>query len=94
MAIALEEEAFIKHKFRILWKLYHHHYWGKRHTPIENVPKGLPPHEYGICQTVVKKLIKMGWIGKKKTGHGTDVFLNPKFSKEIKRFIEKYSKIP
>jgi len=87
----LSNETYNKHKFRILWKLSHHHYWGKRHTPIENVPKGLPPHEYGLCRDVIEELIKNRWIIKKKTGHGLDIYLNPRFSKEIREFLEKYS---
>lgn len=89
----MENETHNKYKFKILWKLYHHHYWGKRHTPIENVPKGLPPHEYGVCQALVQDLIKDGLLIPKKTGHGLDVSLNPKRSKEIKEFLDKYSTI-
>ena len=89
----MEEEIYLKHKFRILWKLYHHHYWGKRHTPIENLPKGLPPHEYGECYAVAEELIKDRLLRRKKTGHGLDVSLNPRSSKEIKKFLDKYSAI-
>ena len=77
-------------KFKILWKLYHHRYWGKHHTPIKNVPKGLPPHERGACFEVMTDLIKDKWLVKKKTKHGEDVYLNPKKNKEIKRFLEEF----
>ena len=89
----MENEAYNKYKFKVLWKLYHHHYIGKRHTPKENIPKGLPPHEYGACQAVVEDLIREGLLISKKTGHGLDVSLNPKLIKEIKEFLDKYSPI-
>lgn len=89
----MENEAYNKYKFKILWKLYDHHYIGKRHTPIENLPKGLPPHEYGACSSVVEDLIKERLLLPKKTGHGLDVSLNPRRIKEIREFLDKYSSI-
>lgn len=86
----MKDENYNKYKFKVLWKLYHHHYIGKRHTPIENVPKGLPRHEYGACQGVVQNLIKEGILTPKKTGHGLDVSINSKRIKEVKEFLDKY----
>jgi len=77
-------------KFKVLWKLYHHHYWGKRHTPKNNLPKGLPPHERGPCLEVVEDLIRDGWLLIKKTKHGEDLSLNPRRANEIKRFLESF----
>lgn len=84
--------TFQQLKFKILWKLYNHHYWGKRHTPIDNVPKGLPPHEKGICVDVIEDLLREGLLIRKKTKHGEDVSLNPAMASEIRRFLEEFEK--
>ena len=75
-------------KFKILWKLYNAHYWGRRHTPRENVPKGLPSHERGRCLKVISDLVKEGCLIRKKTKHGEDVSLNPRMAKEIRKYLE------
>lgn len=77
-------------KFKIVWKLYHHHYWGKRHTPKENIPKGLPAHERGPCFEAVSDLVREGWLLLKKTKHGDDLSLNPRLAKEILAFLESF----
>ena len=79
-------------RFKILWKLYHHHYWGNRHTPKENVPKGLPSHERGSCLEVVSDLVREGLLLRKRTKHGDDVSLNPRMAKKILEFLETFNK--
>lgn len=39
----------------ILDKLFSHGYIGKKHTPIENVRKGFPPHMHGDVKKALKK---------------------------------------
>lgn len=79
----------IKLKHHILWKLYHHHYIGKRHTDKRNLPKGLPSHEYGACLDVADDLIKEGWLVAKKTKSGNHVSINPRAIKTVRDFLEK-----
>lgn len=78
-------------RFKILWRLYHLHYWGRRHTPKENLPKGLPSHEKGMCFEVISDLVREGILIRKKTKHGDDLSLNPLRAKEILEFIESFS---
>jgi len=80
-------------KFRVLWKLYNHGYWGKRHIAKRDICKGLPSHEQGNCFGVVADLVKSGVIVRIKhrnKAHGsTDrYFLNRSALKEIKEFLE------
>lgn len=77
-------------KFKVLWKLYHHRYWGAKHIDIRDIPKGLPSHEISACLDVVHDLVRKGWLVKKKTKRGDRVFLNPRKGKEIKQFLEKF----
>ena len=80
-----------KLKFHILWHLYNHHYIGRKHTPIENVAKGLPKDEKGECLKVAKDLLRSPeqWLLPYPTKHGLDVRLNPAKLKEILEYLEK-----
>ncbi len=71
----------------ILDKLFSHGYIGKKHTPIENIQKGFPPHMRGDVKKALKKLIREGLILEYMTSHGTDVTLNKKRTKEIRQFL-------
>ena len=77
-----------KYRFKIFWYLYNHHCWGKRHTPLENVVKGLPSHAHGDCLRVAEELIKEGWLIVKPTSHGRDVSLDPHRSREVEEFLK------
>lgn len=77
-------------KFKILWHLYTHGYFGKRHTPIESLKRGLPSHFKGEAIGVAWELIHEGLLIAKKTVHGTDVSINPRRAKEIREFLEKF----
>ena len=78
-------------KFRIIWKLYHHHYIGGKHTAIENIPKGLPTSEHGACMGVVEDLVREGLLILKKTSYGMRVSLNKKRIKEIREWLEQFN---
>jgi len=75
-------------KFKILWHLYTHGYFGKRHTPIESLKRGLPSHLKGEAEPVARDLIRDGWLVAKKTAHGSDVSINPRKAGDVKRFLE------
>lgn len=77
-------------KFKILWHLYTHGYFGKRRTPIESLKRGLPSHLKGEAIDVARELIREGLLMAKKTAHGIDVSINPKRAKEVREFLEKF----
>lgn len=71
----------------ILAKLYRHGYIGRRHTSIDNLPKGFPKHLRGDVKKVAKKLNKQGLILFKPTSYGIQVSLNPRRMAEIEGMI-------
>ncbi len=77
----MDEYEAIK-KF-ILRKLLRLRMWGGKHTHIDNLPKGLAKHLYGLAKEVVKELIKKEYLLTKPTHQGTHVSLNPRAIKEI-----------
>jgi len=77
-------------KFKILWHLYTHGYFGKKHTPIESLKRGLPSHLKGEAIKVVRELIREGMLVAKKTAHGIDVSINPRRAWEVKEFLERF----
>jgi len=79
-------------KFKILWHLYTHGYFGKRHTPIESLKRGLPSHLKGEAIKVARDLIREGLLTAKRTAHGLDVSINPRRAGEVKRFLETFIK--
>jgi hypothetical protein len=74
-------------KYHIIWKLYHHHYIGGKHTALKNIADGLPTDEHGGCMEVAKDLIKKNWLVVKKAEYGEQISLNKKRIKEIKVFL-------
>ena len=78
-------------KFKVLWHLYTCGYFGKRHTPIESLKRGLPAHLKGEAVKVARDLIREGLLIAKKTAHGLDVSINPRRAGEVKRFLEAFS---
>ena len=77
-----------KYRKAILGKLYRHRYIGGRHTSMDNVPKGFPKSETGNIEKVLKSLIKEDYILKKPTSYGTEICLNPRKIKEIRKIID------
>jgi len=75
-------------KFKILWHLYHHGYFGKRHTPIESLKRGLPNHLKGEAENVARDLIREGTLTAKKTAHGLDVSIDPRRAMEVKKYLQ------
>jgi len=74
-------------KFKILWHLYNHGYFGKKHTPIESLKRGLPSHLKGEAERVARDLIREGLLTAKKTAHGMDVSINPRKAEEVRRYL-------
>jgi len=79
-------------KFKILWHLYTHGYFGKRHTPIESLKRGLPSHLKGEAIKVARDLIREGLLTAKRTAHGLDVSINPRRAGEVKKLLETFIK--
>jgi len=72
---------------KILAKLHKHGYIGKRHTSIDNVPKGFPKHLRGEIMKATKRLIREGLIIAKSTAYGLQISLHPHRMAEIERII-------
>jgi len=77
-------------KFKVLWYLYTHGYFGERHTPIESLKRGLPSHLKGEAIKVARDLIREGMLIAKKTAHGMDVSINPRRAREVREFLERF----
>lgn len=75
----------------ILQRLANKGYWAHGHTRAENAIKGFPSHEKGRAKKVLEDLVRINWVIKKPTGHGTDVHLNILYRDSIFNFIRKYS---
>ncbi|HLC85438.1 MAG TPA: hypothetical protein VJH22_06615 [Candidatus Nanoarchaeia archaeon] len=71
----------------IVKKLFHHGYIGGRHTDIENLKKGLPPHFKGDVKEAVTDLIKEDILMPKPTSYGLHVSLNPRKREEIEVYL-------
>ncbi|KAF5421979.1 MAG: hypothetical protein C5S44_05575 [Candidatus Methanocomedens sp.] len=55
---------------------------------MDNVPKGFPKSETKNIEKVLKSLIKEDYILKKPTSYGTEICLNPRKIKEIRKIID------
>ena len=80
-------------RLRILRKLVYRNYWGTKHTSIEITVKGFPGHLLGKAKWGVDDMIRRNIILSKPTSYGLQISLNPRFSKEIPNFINKYDVI-
>ena len=72
----------------VLRNMFMYQYIGARHTSIDNLQKSFGKHEKGKVKKTVEKLIKAGYIVKKKTGYGMHCSLNKNLIPEIERLIE------
>lgn len=72
---------------QILFFLYRHSYWQKRHTPISNICNKLSSIPCKYINKELKQLYKDEYIRFKNTNHGKDVFLNIAKKKEIEEEI-------
>lgn len=72
----------------ILRRMYYDRIINEKHTPIDNLKRGIPSHMRGKIDKETRQLIKMGFIIPKKTHHGIDVRLNHDMITEIEREIE------
>lgn len=79
-------------KSHILFKLHWKKYWGRRHTAIESVKRGVPKHLSGRYVDMAKELIKEGLLLSKPTTYGLQISLNPRFRDEIIERVEKFVK--
>jgi len=57
----------IMKSLNILRRLLRHKYVGKKHTPIDNVIKGVSSHEKKNAKKAIKNLIKKGYLIQKQT---------------------------
>ncbi|MBI2675447.1 MAG: hypothetical protein HYX24_03245 [Candidatus Aenigmarchaeota archaeon] len=78
---------------RILYALARKRKWGESHTAYENMLKQFKSELLGregmkLAGNMAEDLIREGLIGKKSTGAGLHVSLNPRRSQEIKRLIK------
>lgn len=72
----------------IVKKLFHHGYFGGRHTDIENLKKGLPSHERGDVKEAAKELIKEDILIPKPTSYEFHVSLNPRVKERIQKYLQ------
>ena len=86
-----KEDLYDKLKLHILKKLFDMRCWMGKHTNINNMQKGLPPHfrDNKVISNIVSELIKNEWINGKPTHYGLELSLNIKKKKEIEDYIEK-----
>jgi hypothetical protein len=61
---------------------------GGRHTSIDNLRKGVPPHFQRNINGAIKDLVKWGFIVKKTTSYGMQVSLNVNMIPEVERILE------
>jgi len=55
---------------------------------MDNVPKGFPKNETQNIEKALKSLINEDYILKKPTSYGTEICLNPRKIKEIRKLID------
>jgi hypothetical protein len=72
----------------IIFALYRRRYFGKRHTPIDNICKRLSDYSCKEVRREVKNLMKQGLILPKSTNHGFDIRLNAKMKTKIEFLIK------
>jgi hypothetical protein len=72
---------------KIVYSLYRKKYFGERHTPPIFICKRLSNIPCKHINKQLKKLAKEGIVGIYNTGHGKDIYLNPKKIKEIENMI-------
>lgn len=73
----------------VLNKMARHGWWEGKHTNIDNIPKGAPPHAKRKVKESIKYLIKLGFIIKKPTNYGVEISLNFRRKSDIFDIIEK-----
>ena len=72
----------------IVFSLYRRGYFGKKHTPINNLCKRLSHYSCKKIRREIKILIKREIILPKPTAHDPDIRLNVRMKKEIEFFIK------
>lgn len=72
----------------IIFSLYRRRYFGKRHTPINNICKRLSEYSCKEIRREVKNLIKQGIILPKPTAHDPDIRLNVQMKDTIDFIIK------
>lgn len=75
-------------RIAIIEKMIKHRLWGRRHTSIDNIPKGFPPSTIKDVKDEIKNLVKEGYIIQKPTHYGLEVSLNPAMKSEIEEIIK------
>ncbi|MFH0715119.1 MAG: hypothetical protein V1847_05235 [Candidatus Diapherotrites archaeon] len=72
---------------RLLYKMARHHWWGGKHTAIENLPKGFLKELWKDVKSEIKELVREGILVEKPTGYGLHVSLNVSKKQEIERIL-------
>tara|TARA_Y100000310_G_C20691793_1_gene822772 strand:+ start:3406 stop:3681 length:276 start_codon:yes stop_codon:yes gene_type:complete len=87
-----KDKLLLTIKIHVLKKLADMRCWVNKHTNINNMQKGLPPHyrDSKVIKKVIDRLIKEGFLLSKPTHYGLELSLNIKKKKEIEEFLEKY----
>ena len=80
-------------KARLLFSLARKRKWGESHTAYENIFKSFRSEAFGkeglkFVKKLADELMRDGYIIKKPTHYGLQLYLNPKMSMEIKRMIK------
>ncbi len=79
-------------KAHILFKLHWKRCWGRKHTAIESVKRGIPNHLEGKYVDMAKELIKEGLLLSKPTSYGLQISLNPRQRDKIIEIVERFVK--
>lgn len=79
-------------RLRILEKMARHRFWGRRHTSIDNIPKGFKPHIKNQILHELKRLIQEGLVLAKPTSYGLEVSLNPREKARIELEMDELEK--
>lgn len=82
-------------EIELLHKFKRHKWIGRKHTSVDNLPKGFPPKYHGLIYESYGHLTQLEYFKIKPTKYGTEVSLNPrkmdKISKVVNYFIENLS---
>ena len=79
-----------KDEAAILYKLYRHRVFGKRHMLEDNLLRGFPPDQIATLRRALETRRREGTVLRKSTKHGPAVYLPPKLGREIYEQLKKY----
>ncbi len=74
-------------QIQILKKMIYHGYIGGRHTSVDNICKGFPPHVKKEVRKEIRRLYNNCFLLTKPTNYGKQLSINPRKIKEIKHIL-------